>query len=167
MAHLAEGRNLTFQGGFLPYSLHLPQVILPQFEYKTSVPTFNFNGDRRAVEKILEAKLGCRHFCGKNVCHTITLTREDVCQFAPPRTVAGEIYDEALHLYFSKHSDKKLHDPTAFVCHTHPDVPVWFNGKPAKLGSGWTTVSDNSLNCDYILCDVDRPRLWKHIFDRT
>lgn len=167
VAHLAEGRNLTFQGGFLPYSLHAPEIRDPKFEGVQSTPTFNFNGDRNAVQKILDAKIGCRHFCGKNVCHTIVLKRESLPAFSIPRTAAGEIYDEALRLYFAKHEEKKLHDPTAFVCHTHPDVPVWFTGKPTKLGSGWTTVPDYSLNCDYILCDVIRPRLWQHIFNRT
>lgn len=161
--HLAgRDRRLTFQGGFLPYSQNYPQVRLPQFEGKGCIPTFNFNGDRGAVDKILASD--CRlQFCGKNVCHTVVLSAEHLVKFAGMRTEAGHIYHEALGLYFRKHFDKKLHDPTALVCHLHPEVGTWVKGTPMRLKDGWTTVTGDHS----ILADINRDLLWHHIFNRT
>jgi pyrimidine-specific ribonucleoside hydrolase len=156
---------MTFQGGFLPYSLHLPAHPLPQFEGKEWVPTFNFNGDRKAVDALCQAPLARRNFCGKNVCHGIVLTKPDLGRMARPRHQAGEVYLKAATLYFEKHPEKKMHDPTALACHLHPEVATWFRGRPQRAGGGWTTMPDE--NGDYVLADVDRDRLWDCLLRRV
>lgn len=164
VAHRLTGR-MTFQGGFLPYSLHRPSRPVEKFEGQHAVATFNFNGDRGAVDAILAAPLRSRQFCGKNVCHGVVLTREMVGRFAPPRNAAGEVYLEAVRLYFEHHDEKKLHDPTALICHLDPDVGTWFRGRPQRAGSGWTTVFDPEG--DMVLADVDHERLWGRLLSRT
>lgn len=157
--------RMTFQGGFLPYSLHTPQKPLEKFLTEQAVPTFNFNGDRKAVDAILQAPITYRQFCGKNVCHAVTLTKELSERFAPARNAAGEVYRLAVKLYFEYHDEKKMHDPTALVCHLDPMVGTWFRGRPQRAGSGWTTVADP--DGDYVLADVDYDRLWDRILNRS
>lgn len=164
VANLCRGR-LAFQGGFLPYSMFRPKLPVPKMDKEESVPTFNFNGCREAVLALLEAPLQIRRFCGKNVCHSIILDKEKVGKMAPARNKAGGLYLEAAKIYFDRHNEKKMHDPTALVCHLHPEIATWFRGKPAKKGSGWTTHPDP--DGDYILADVDQNQLWKHILERT
>jgi len=157
--------EMCFQGGFLPYSLYRPMISVPKMEGYEAIPTFNFNGDRNAVLALLDAPLKLRRFCGKNVCHSIILTRDQLEFFVPPRNVAGEIYIEAVTIYLERHEQKKMHDPTALVCHLHPEIATWFRGRPVKAGSGWSTSPDP--DGDYILADVDRDQLWTHLLERT
>lgn len=167
----AQG-NLTFQGGFLPYSLYRPEEELPQFEGKTEMPTFNFNGCRDAVERVLAAPFKRRQFCGKNVCHSILLTRGlsslmDLTQTigCGPAAEACGVYEEARKLYFTKHQEKKLHDPVALVCHLRPEIATWFRGFPIRQGSGWSVRPDPEG--DFILADIDREKLWHHLLNRS
>lgn len=150
---------LTFQGGFLPYSRHVPQVRLDKFEGKEAVPTFNFNGARGAVDAVLGATIGRRQFVGKNICHTLTLNREAFAGFSQARCEASRLYRLCAELYLQKHEEKKLHDPTALVCHLHPEVGVWYRGAPIRRGSGWTTEPGT----DFVLADVYRNHLWHHL----
>lgn len=163
-AHMASGK-LTFQGGFLPYSLHRPSITVEKFENLEHVPTFNFNGCRDAVETTLKAGFAIRRFCGKNVCHSIILDKEKASRMTPARSAAGEIYLEAVRLYLERHEEKKMHDPTALVCHLHPEIATWFRGRPRKERGNWTTEPNE--NGDFVLADVDRERLWRHLLERT
>lgn len=164
MAHLCRG-NMTFQGGFLPYSMYRPNISVAKMEGFDSIPTFNFNGCREAVPAVLEAPLKIRRFCGKNVCHSVVFNKELAECMTPARNKAGEIYLEAVKLYFNRHEEKKMHDPTALACHLHPEIATWFRGKPVKKGSGWTTQQE--ADGDYILADIDREQLWYHILERS
>jgi len=161
---LFRGRTMTFQGGFLPYSLHRPSNPLPQFEGKEAVPTFNFNGDRKAVDALLNAPFALRRFCGKNVCHGIYLDQKRSEGFLEPRNAAGEVYTRAVRMYLERHEGKKMHDPTALACHLYPDIATWFRGQPRRKDSGWTTHPWS--NGDYVLADVDHERLWEVILGR-
>jgi len=157
--------NLTFQGGFLPYTLYKPKQILDKFINKKEIQTFNMNGDIQAVRNLLKAPLKQRRFCGKNICHTVTLTKKCSLQMSKPKHLAGEIYQLAFKLYFEKHDEKKLHDPTALVCHLHPEIATWLQGIPIHSKNGWTTIQDNTNN--YVLADIDYEKLWSHLLNRT
>lgn len=163
---LARGR-LTMQGGFLPYSIWRPTGIRPleKFEGKESVSSFNVNGCPAAVDAILAAPLAERRFCGKNVCHGVVLTKDKLSRYEPPRSEAGVIYLATAEMYFKYHDEKKLHDPTALVCHTHPNVGTWFTGRPVRAGAGWTTVESGDGTC--VLADVDEELLWEHLSERS
>jgi hypothetical protein len=163
VADLARGK-MTFQGGFLPYSLHRPSNPLPQFEGKEYVPTFNFNGDRKAVDALQTAPLALRRYCGKNVCHGVVLDRKRAEGLSEPKNSAGEVYTRAVKLYLERHEAKKMHDPTALACHLHPEIATWFRGRPMRNSHGWTTFP--YCDGDYVLADVDHERLWDVILNR-
>ncbi len=152
------------QGGFLPYHCHdVPCIRLPQFEGKPSMPSFNMNGDRKAVEAICAATIGVRRFAGKNVCHTIVFNRDALTKLATPRDPASELYSLGMKLYLERREEKKFHDPTALVCHLHPEVGVWVRGRVEKYKDGWTTAVHPEG--DFVLADVDRERLWHHLLN--
>ena len=50
---------------------------------------------------------------------------------------AQEIFVEAMDKYLEKHSEKKFHDPTAAVCHLHPEIGKWVQGKLYNSQGGW------------------------------
>lgn len=153
----------TMQGGFCGYHLHnYPVERLPQFEGKTWVPTFNLNGDRPGGLAFLNAKIGDRRFVGKNVCHTVLYTAQQFARMRPPPNRASELFMEAMRMYLAKHTEKKFHDPTAAVCHLHPEIGFWVKGKIQKMEGGWGTVADE--NGDSVLAHIDYDKLWEHIY---
>ncbi len=152
----------TMQGGFVPYSMYRPEVTLDKFEDAKWMPTFNLNGDIKGAKAFLAAPMP-RQMVGKNVCHTIEFTKERFAQFAKPTSRAGELFHEAATLYFARHPAKKFHDPTAAVCHLHPEIGVWLDGKTTRMEGGWTTRPGE----DKILVDIERDKLWHHLSTLT
>jgi inosine-uridine nucleoside N-ribohydrolase len=154
----------TMQGGFLPYSIFLPRIINPDFEGKFWMPTFNLNGDRSGGERFLKANIEHRQMVGKNVCHTVLFSK-DLLPNIKEKNTASRLFKEAAELYFDRHSSKKFHDPTAAVCHLHPEIASWIRGESIKMESGWTTSVN--LDGDFICADIDQQQLWQHIFNFT
>ncbi len=148
----------TMQGGFVPYSVYRPQVTLDKFEDKAWVPTFNLNADRPNGQRFLDAPMP-RQMVGKNVCHTVQFDKTRFARFSKPINAASELFCEAAQLYLDKHDSKAFHDPTAAVCHLHPEVGVWMDGKTVKREGGWTTVPGE----DKVLVDLDREAMWNHL----
>lgn len=167
--------SLFMQGGFCPYSKHNPPIKHNHFIDKQHCPTFNFNGDRNAVDIILDNFQDYR-FVGKNVCHTIQYsaaympTNIDIIrtlQVGPQPNNARLLFVEASQMYFKKHDVKKFHDPLAAVCMTHPGIGKWLtSAKPERTKEGYTTLfSDNYTGS--VLVDVDRDKFWGHIRNFT
>jgi pyrimidine-specific ribonucleoside hydrolase len=154
-------RRITMQGGFLGYHLHAPMVRLPEFEDREWMPTFNLNGDRKGAAVLLAAPVPDRRFVGKNVCHTILYDAAVHTSMPPPPpdNPAAELFRLAMDLYLEDHPAKKWHDPTAAVCHLHPEVGTWVRGRVTRIGGGWGTVADETG--DLILADIDRDALWE------
>jgi inosine-uridine nucleoside N-ribohydrolase len=151
--------RLTMQGGFLGYHLHAPSVRLPQFAGREWVPTFNLNGDRKGADVLMAAPIADRRFVGKNVCHTIVYDQaiHDGMR-AEPHNAAAELFMLGMNAYLKTHHEKKWHDPTAAVCHLHPEIGTWFRGRVRRVEAGWGTVADPEG--DHVLADVDREALW-------
>jgi pyrimidine-specific ribonucleoside hydrolase len=160
-------RRLTMQGGFLGYQLHTPRVRLPEFEGKTSMPTFNLNGDRKGAEVLLKAPIPDRRFVGKNVCHTLVYDLSIHATMPPsnPAKAATELFMTGMDAYLGTHPEKKWHDPTAAACHLHPEIGMWVRGRVTKIEGGWGTVADE--NSDLVLADIDRESLWGHFRNWT
>lgn len=148
----------TMQGGFVPYSVYRSTITLDKFEGKAWVPTFNLNADRPNGSAFLAALMP-RQMVGKNVCHTIEFDRATFARFTKPTCAAAELFCEAAALYFETHESKKFHDPTAAVCHLHPEIGLWMDGKTTKREGGWTTVPGE----DQVLVDIDREALWHRL----
>lgn len=157
----ARINRATMQGGFLPYSLFRPQVALDKFEGLEWIQTFNLNGDRKGAVNFLEANIQ-RQMVGKNICHTVVFDRSKFEKFAPPPNRAAEMFLEAAELYLEKHTEKKFHDPTAAVCHVHPEIGGWIFGKTVKREAGWSTDPGNR-SVDRILGEIDYDMLWQHL----
>lgn len=153
--------KITMQGGFLGYDLYQPLVKIEDFENKFWMPTFNLNGDRNGGLAVLGTSVRRRQMVGKNVCHTILL--DNSIKFQDHKEPAKRLFKEAADLYLEKHNYKKFHDPTAAVCHLHPEIGTWFKGRTIKMETGWGTVSDP--DGDYILADIDRVKLWDNLIN--
>ena len=155
-------QRCTMQGGFLAYDLHPHcRVRLPQLKGKTWMPTFNMNGDRQGTEALLQANIGTRQFCGKNVWHTVLYDRAMFESMSRPSNRASELFLEAMALLLDHHEEKKFHYPVAAVCHLHPEVGTWVRGRVQKIEPGWGTVLDEAG--DYILADLDDAAFWHYI----
>lgn len=150
-------KRATMQGGFVPYSLYQPLVVLDAFLGKDWMPTFNLNGDRKAAEHFLAAPFP-RQMVGKNVCHTVVLEpQHQMERFEKAPNRAAELFMEAAHLL---RGPKRFHDPVAAVCHLHPEVGVWIDGKTVKRAEGWTTIPGD----DRVLVDLNRDAFWARIY---
>lgn len=155
--------EVTIQGGFVPYHIHpydVPQV--PAFVGKTTVPTFNLNGDPKGGLRLIQSGARVR-MVGKNVCHTIIYDRErhGFVKQVPPTSRAGELFREVMDIYLDGHSEKKFHDPTAAVCMRHPEIGTWIPGTPYRAAGAWGThMNPEGHQC---LVDVNRDALWDRI----
>lgn len=169
--HLAAGGarfpRATVQGGFLAYAAHAHPVLhLQKFEGLETVPTFNLNGDVKGAVRFLESATPT-HFVGKNVCHTVVYDRarhEDVTA-TPAKSRAGEVLREVMGMYLEGHAEKMFHDPTAAVCHLHPEIGTWVEGTPYRQSGGWGTRVGRSPH--RALADIDRDALWRHLREGT
>ena len=155
-------KRATMQGGFVPYSVQRPVISLDKFEGKPFMPTFNLNGDRKGADLFLKADMP-RQMVGKNVCHSVVFDRKRFARFTKPINRASELFCEAAEPYLAQHDSKKFHDPTAAVCHLHPEVGVWMDGKTVRRESGWTTVPGE----DKVLVDLDHVAMWSHLENWT
>ncbi len=160
-------RRATVQGGFLAYTAHAhPVMHLQKFEGMETVPTFNLNGDVKGATRFLESATPTR-FVGKNVCHTIVYDR-DVHQAVTAtraKSRAGELLREVMTMYLEGHPEKMFHDPTAAVCHLHPEIGTWVDGTPYRQSGGWGTRVGRSPH--RALADIDRGALWRHLREGT
>jgi pyrimidine-specific ribonucleoside hydrolase len=158
----------TVQGGFVPYSAHDRDVVrMERFEGRDRAGTFNLNGDVKAALAFIACGTPAR-FVGKNVCHTVVYDKavhETMCALTPKHR-AGEILREFMGVYLERHEEgKKFHDPTAAVCHLHPEVGVWLEGTPYREKGEWGFRVETSAHRG--LADVDRDALWRHLREGT
>jgi pyrimidine-specific ribonucleoside hydrolase len=77
-----------------------------------------------------------------------------------PINMAMELFREGMGMYLSKHSEKKFHDPTAAVCHKHPEIGTWIDGTLYREHGKWGTLLGGK---DKMLVDIDREKLWQYI----
>jgi pyrimidine-specific ribonucleoside hydrolase len=164
--HQVQITKATMQGGFIGYDEHgikVPQ--LDKFKGRNTVATFNLNGDVKGSTAFLEANIQERRFVSKNVCHTIvynTDVHRRVMQ-TPPRNRASELLREGMGLYLKRHpKGKKFHDPSAAVCHLHPEIATWVNAKLYREKGQWGAHVNGTTN-DKIIVDIDYDKLWEHI----
>jgi inosine-uridine nucleoside N-ribohydrolase len=139
---------------------------LQKFEGMETVPTFNLNGDVKGAVRFLESATPTR-FVGKNVCHTIVYDREvhDAITATRAKSRAGELLREVMAMYLEGHPEKMFHDPTAAVCHLHPEIGTWVDGTPYRQSGGWGTRVGRSPH--RALADIDRGALWRHLREGT
>jgi len=160
-------KRATMQGGFCGYNVHSRDVVtLEKFVGKTTVPTFNLNGDPGGARAFLDANISDRRFVGKHLCHTIVYDRDRHCAIPPARNRAHALFIEGMGKYLAKHKGgKKFHDPLAAVAHVHPEIFSWATGTLFREHGEWgTELADEG---DRIAIDVDRKTFWQHIVNFT
>jgi inosine-uridine nucleoside N-ribohydrolase len=162
--HIFE--KTTFQGGFLPYYLHSPNIRLDKFENVSRANSFNFNQDLDSISKVINSnQLKNKRFVSKNICHSVSYDLS-IHKRVVPKCEISILFHSAMSIYLNNHSSKKFHDPLASVCHVHPEIGQWINGTPKYEEEGkWTTVLDASNN--QLLCDLDYEAFWEHIVNFT
>jgi inosine-uridine nucleoside N-ribohydrolase len=154
--------RVTLQGGFLGYHQH--EYLCPRLDRflgRDTCPTFNLGGDPRAATVLADCGGLRKRWVGKNVCHTIELTRDRLAAFQGPSSAAAELFVAAATFYLREHPGKLLHDPTAAVLHVDPAVGRWVRGTPYRERGAWGTRLDP--RGDEVLADVDREALWHHL----
>ncbi len=153
-----EFARATMQGGFLAYHQHeFPCPRLEKFESTDWMDTFNLNGDRKGADAFLAAKIAERRMVGKNVCHTVLFDATRRARLKP-QSAAAEFFAEAADVLLANTDAKKFHDPTAAVCHLHPEIGSWVRGRTVRKNRGWGT--DLVPDGDHILGAVDYDALW-------
>lgn len=159
----------TMQGGFISYDLcPNPGLKLSKFIGKTSMPTFNLNGDRSAGEKFLAANVKERRMVGKNLCHKMVFKKEDWTNKYSKAYLGYKIpslFWDAAYYYFNvlNNNEKIFHDPTAAVLHLHPEIAEWVRGRTVKMADGWGTILDPEG--DYIASGIIQEKMWDHLFN--
>ncbi len=156
----------VMQGGFIGYDTHGIDVPkLDKFIGKESVPTFNLNGYVRGSQAFLNHyNIGERWFVSKNVCHTAIYDSKihEKVTAIPAKNRAMELFQEGMTEYLRKHpKGKKFHDPTAAVCHLHPEIGTWVKARLYRYQGGWGSRIDG--NGDNIIVDIDHKKLWDYI----
>lgn len=162
--------RVVIQGGFLGYHAYRPAHPLPQFDGKTSVPSFNPNGDPKGVAAIQTGNVGERYWVSKNVCHGVVFDRErwhDMTgrSSTPCSARAAGMFAYAAEAYLAKHGSKKFHDPTAAVCLLHPEIATWVRADMTRVKGGWEGVP-NPWG-DFVIGDINRESLWDHLANFT
>jgi inosine-uridine nucleoside N-ribohydrolase len=155
----------TMQGGFIGYDVHgLPVPRLTKFEGKIKVPTFNLGGYKQGALNFLQMNIKDRRFVSKNVCHGVTYdkTVHDIVRSIPASNRASELLREGMDLRFQSNPEGKVfHDPTAAVCHLHPEIATWVKAKLYYEKGEWGANLDE--NGDKIIIDIHKEKLWQHI----
>jgi pyrimidine-specific ribonucleoside hydrolase len=122
-------RSWTCQGGFAGDNIVPPEHRLPKFSGKTTCPTFNLGGDRRAAGELLCNKplpIPIVRLVAKNVCHGMFYSR-DVDWRVPTGAHPGlDFIKKGMGYYFQKHpGGKALHDVVAAVVALNPQIGTW------------------------------------------
>jgi inosine-uridine nucleoside N-ribohydrolase len=170
-------RRSTMQGGFAGYHLYEPPVgRLGKFEGLKTCPTFNLGGDKQSsLRYVHTTAITNKVFVGKNVCHSIVYEPEtlrkhrDQIEIGPKSDqnfvswhLGQQLFLEAMQLFFDRGAPHKMfHDPTAAVCMLHPEIGTWIDGTVYYEKGGWGTKADGPHR---VLVDIDRDKLWEHIF---
>jgi pyrimidine-specific ribonucleoside hydrolase len=167
----ASIERATMQGGFAGYHLHAPTVRMEKFEGKETVPTFNLGGDKKSAQYYVQtSQVKNKQFVGKNLCHTIVYDPPKLEEhlkfyrnhFAPEPM---RLFLDTMQLFFDNGAPYKMfHDPTAAVCHLHPDIGTWYDGELYYEKGQWGTRAGSGHR---VLVDIDREQLWKHIIAGT
>ena len=158
-------QRATMQGGFLSYNYYKPNIFVERFLGKLTCPSFNMNGNKEGIIRFINASIPERRFVGKNVCHTLVYDKgvhQKVINSAT-KNDAQALFKKSMTMFVAIYGDKKFHDPFAAVCHLHPEIATWLQGKPYCVKGEWGVNIGGGQ--DYIVADVDRELFWKHIVE--
>lgn len=137
--------RVIIQGGFLPYSMYEPSVILEKFVGKSWVPTFNLNGDKKAAKIIANADRLTRMYITKAFCHSFTFEETDIPKYVK-QTTASNMF---VHMLKQLKPGKAVHDLAAATLITNVDLIIQVLIAKLSYGKnawGFSHITDDELS---------------------
>ncbi len=132
-----RGGRMVAQGGFAGEGVVPPEQQLAKFRGLRTCPSFNLNGDPKAVLSLLDQRerLEDLRFVSKNVCHGVIyddamharLTRRlGLPAASPAHAQALDRMHRSMSHYLRKNpGGKAFHDPLAACCAIDPEIGAW------------------------------------------
>lgn len=161
-----QSRKLTIgkivvQGGFAGEGVVPEHLQLDKFKGKTTVPSHNLIGDKKATQQILEYQPSHgKYFVSKNVCHRVIYDRS-IHQLVDKKRQQSQSLDliyQGMETYFDINPNgKMLHDPLAACCAIDPDIATWREVEIIRDGSNYGAKLVANTNT-YIIIDYDHSR---------
>jgi pyrimidine-specific ribonucleoside hydrolase len=135
---------------------------LEKFDGMETCATFNFNGNPKAAEWLLnENAIKLRHCISKNVCHGIAYDQEMHEQVAPykNKNAALRLIYEGMGIYLkNKPQGKLFHDPLAAAAMINPDICEWREVEIYRHKGKWGSRLKEGTNT-FISIKADRQKL--------
>lgn len=150
--------KIVIQGGFAGAEVVSDHLQLDKFKGKTTVPSHNLIGDKKATQQILEyqPKHG-KYFVSKNVCHRV-IYDHDIHKLVDKNREHSQSLDliyQGMETYFDINpSGKMLHDPLAACCAINPAIGEWREVEIIRDGSAYGAKLAENTNT-YIIVDYD------------
>lgn len=148
---IPRGR-LFVQGGFAGEGVVPPEKQLDKFKGRVSCPSFNLDGDKASVRRVIESveMFEDLRFVSKNVCHGILFNqdmRDDCARLVSSSTPAHELswalIMQGMDFYLQKKPrGKAFHDPFAACCAIEPSIALWERVQLTREKEGWTSTPD-------------------------
>lgn len=147
--------KIVIQGGFAGEGVVPEHLQLNKFRAKTTVPSHNLIGDKKATQKILQYQpTHGKYFVSKNVCHRVIYDR-DMHQLVDKKRTQSRSLDlisQGMKTYFGINPNgKMLHDPLAACCAINPDIAEWREVEIIKEGSSYGAKLADNTNTDIII----------------
>jgi len=154
-------RRLIMQGGFAGEGVVPRERQLEEFRGRTTCPSFNLNGDPKAVLAALaHPGIGIRRFVSKNVCHGVFYDRALHERLAEVRDRSHSLAAiwKGMDVYLGKHpAGKKFHDPLAACCAIDESIGTWAEVELYRERGEWgARLSPGSGT--WIIVDYDREK---------
>ncbi|WP_238010420.1 nucleoside hydrolase [Dactylosporangium sp. AC04546] len=129
---IASGRltvgRLVVQGGFAGEGVVPAERQLEKFRGRVTCPSYNLNGDPRAVFAVLAHDgIGHRRFVSKNVCHGVVYDAAVHARFAEQaHRDSTRMIHRLMEVYLrGRPGGKMFHDPLAACCAIDPAIGTW------------------------------------------
>lgn len=168
-ALLKSGRELTLgrwvcQGGFAGEGVVPPEKQLPQFKGLTTCPSFNLNGDPKAVlAGLVHPNIKSRYFVSKNVCHGVyyDVAMHQIFAELKGQSLALDLIWKGMDAYLQQYPQgKKFHDPLAACCAIDPSIGTWAEVEIYREKGEWGARLSHHTNT-MIITDYNHERFVK------
>lgn len=153
--------RLVVQGGFAGEGVVPPERQLEKFRGRVTCPSFNLNGDPKAVLAALaHPGIRLRRFVSKNVCHGVVYDADVHAQVGElrQRSASLALIWRGMDHYLRKHPGGKIiHDPLAACCAIDESIGQWAEVDVYRARGEWGARPAAGTRT-FIIVDYDRPR---------
>ncbi|MBZ5708684.1 nucleoside hydrolase [Nannocystis pusilla] len=153
--------RLVVQGGFAGEGVVPAERQLEKFRGLVTCPSFNLNGDPKAVLAALaHPGIRSRRFVSKNVCHGVVYDAGVHAQVTElrQRSASLALIWRGMDHYLRKHpAGKIIHDPLAACCAIDGSIGAWAEVEVYRAKGEWGARLAEGTRT-FIIVDYDRPR---------